>query len=348
MEFFKTLINGRKGYPPDAKRILDQHGNEKITRLEIRKYPIDPNLNIFMNTIVALHGKAVPYEKMFHLSFYAESDSHTQLLIEKNYVFHLVVNPRDVDHTQRMDVPISHPETLNTMLDKTMQEMGGKFFEYSAKDNNCQDWALEFMKANNLNTPTFQDFIKQDVQKSMEGLTEFRKFLNSMTDTARWFDIVKQGGSELSQKNGLSNTDLDRLLKDIPTYMGSYSKDTLPKTLKKGCWYIANMQNERDGNGTHWVCFKYGNPLCYYDPFGIAPPIEIMKACKGNLMYNARQIQNEKSTACGFFCVACIRSDSLIGDRDTLTHFHRFINSFSNNTAVNDKILKRMINYYYE
>ena len=106
------------------------------------------------------------------------------------------------------------------------------------------------------------------------------------------------------------------------------------------------MENEKDGNGTHWVCFKYGYPVCYYDSFGIAPPIEIMKIVKRELIWNGKQIQNENSSCCGWFCVACIVSDYDQKHRDTLTHFNRFIYSFSNNTTVNDNILKKMLHNY--
>ena len=66
MDFFKTLIQGRKGYPPDCKKILENHGNERITKLQLRKYPIDSNVNSFMNMVVKAHGRDVPYEKLFH------------------------------------------------------------------------------------------------------------------------------------------------------------------------------------------------------------------------------------------------------------------------------------------
>jgi hypothetical protein len=348
MEFFNTLIHGRKGYPPDVKRILERHGNERITHIELRKYPIDKNLNIILNTLVAMHGKAVPYEKLFHLSMVAETDAGTNLLIEKNYVFHLETNPREYDNTQRMEVPIYNPKTVIEMLEATKEEMGeDRFFGYSSKDNNCQDWTLAFMNANLLNTPEYQEFIKQDVEQSMAGLVDLRKFLNTMTDTARWFDILKQGGAEqISKENGLSNFDIDQLLKDVTTYQGCYPKDRLPHNLKRGCWYVVNMQDAEDGGGTHWVCFKYGYPVTYYDPFGIAPPVEIMKICKRQLVWNGKQIQDETSTACGWFCVACILTDYNDRNRDTLTHFNRFINSFSDNTKVNDKILKKMLGHY--
>ena len=347
MDFFKTLIQGRKGYPPDCKKILQEHGNEQLVKIELRRYPIDKNINTLMNVIIAGHGRAVPYEKLFHLSMYAETDRNTRLLIEKNYVFHMETNPKEWDNTEKMNVPVSNPDTLENMLEKTKEQMGeGNFFNYSAKDNNCQDWTLAFLRANNLNSPVFETFVKQDVEKSMEGLNDFRKFLNSMTDTARWFDIWKQGGA-LSQRNGLTNIQINNLLSHIPNYRGCYSKDQIPSKLERNCWYVLNMQNSKDGDGTHWVCFKYGYPVTYYDPFGAPPPIEVMKIVKRQMIWNSKQIQDINSTACGWFCIACIISDAEMNYYDTETHFNRFIHSFSDNTITNEKILKKMINYYF-
>ena len=72
-----------------------------------------------------------------------------------------------------------------------------------------------------------------------------------------------------------------------------------------------------------------------------------MKLAKQNIIYSRKQIQDEKSTACGWFCIACIISDYKEGHRDTLTHYNRFINSFSRNTYKNDGILKSMLHFLW-
>lgn len=141
---------------------------------------------------------------------------------------------------------------------------------------------------------------------------------------------------KLSDKNGLSTLDINYFLKHIKNYGGCYSKDQLPKKLKNNYWYIANMQDSFKGNGTHWVCFKYNtNLITYFDSFGIEPPNEIMKYANDEIYYSSRQIQDINSTACGWFCIACILYD----DNKQLEYFKKFINSFSNNTINNDNIL---------
>ena len=67
------------------------------------------------------------------------------------------------------------------------------------------------------------------------------------------------------------------------------------------------MQNYNDGNGNHWVAFKNNEKECfYYDSFGIYPPLEVLEKVKNNLLYSTKEIQNEYSTCCGWFCIACI------------------------------------------
>ena len=180
------------------------------------------------------------------------------------------VNPRLFPDTQAIEVYLPSLQAVNYMITKTMENMGNKFFTYSTLNNNCQDFMVSFLKVNGLLSETLLHFVKQDVKNSFDGMIGLQKALNTATDIAGRFDVLKQGGSEgMSQNNGLTNIQLDEILSHIQIYGSSYAKDKLPIHLKKGYWYIANMQNERDGNGTHWVCFKYGYPVCYYDPFGL-------------------------------------------------------------------------------
>ena len=57
--------------------------------------------------------------------------------------------------------------------------------------------------------------------------------------------------------NALSSKDLEQMVKQygINNFNGIYSKDLLPDKLIKG-WYIINLENHDEGNGTHWTCFK--------------------------------------------------------------------------------------------
>ena len=48
--------------------------------------------------------------------------------------------------------------------------MGSKYFTYSAKDNNCQDFILAVLKANNIGNEEDYSFVKQDTKSLFENL----------------------------------------------------------------------------------------------------------------------------------------------------------------------------------
>ncbi len=141
--------------------------------------------------------------------------------------------------------------------------------------------------------------------------------------------------------NGLSDTEITRILKmkHIP-FNGIYSKNQLPSSMSKG-WYVVNLQDYNKGNGTHWVAFRFDDICEYFDSFGFLPPVEIEEACQGRkLLYNKKQIQDYNSSACGWFCIACIACDS---KEPIEVHFNRFLSRFSNYTKANDIILFRLL-----
>ena len=57
---------------------------------------------------------------------------------------------------------------------------------------------------------------------------------------------------------------------------GIYSRDGLPKKIKKECGII-NLDDMK-GPGTHWVCYRnIDNIVEYFDPFGLIMPNEALK-----------------------------------------------------------------------
>ena len=77
-------------------------------------------------------------------------------------------------------------------------------------------------------------------------------------------------------------------------------RDMVPK-LKKGHSCIINLDSS-DGGGTHWVALKdNGSHLQYFDSFGLQPPEEIKGGKK--IQFNTSQLQDLKSSRCGFYCL---------------------------------------------
>lgn len=145
--------------------------------------------------------------------------------------------------------------------------------------------------------------------------------------------------------NELSNYDIIDILQNYNIEInGIFNKDKLPYKLQQG-FYICNMQNSTDGNGTHWVAFYYDFPKksYYFDSFGFDSPNEIHDKIKPYL-YNQRDIQDINSSSCGYYCIAFIKM--LYNKRDKERFYNLFTNYFSDEIRRNEMILKILLDSY--
>ena len=123
--------------------------------------------------------------------------------------------------------------------------------------------------------------------------------------------LIQQGYGILQKiKNArpLSETDIQVIMKDVPTFLGCFARDevkTIPK--KKDCCFIVNL-DKSSGQGTHWVAVNIDSKLQYtesYDSFGIMPCLEViayMKKYKKPIHYQTEQLQGDHSILCGYYC----------------------------------------------
>jgi len=346
------LLFGRQDLPPRVIKILNQYGNVPIVSGEICRYGIPSYLNTVAN--YASFGefeKNNPYDKLFHLSIVFKLNNGLHVLVEKNEVINISTSINQPLDTERLFLDTPNGLTLNEVIKRTEERMGKeKFINYSANNNNCQNFILNILQANNMATNENTEFVKQNTEQLFKNLSYLRKFTNFGTDLASRIDVLKQGGSitfrksskqkGISRKNGLYSNQIEQILKHKKDFNGVFMRDELPKVLKKG-WYVMNMDTSNH-NGTHWICFKYDPKLTeYYDALSGPPPIEVMQRTKGQIVYNKDQIQNEKSTACGWFCISLILSDNHKGT--SVARFQKYLEHFSNNTEENDNILQNIL-----
>ena len=142
-------------------------------------------------------------------------------------------------------------------------------------------------------------------------------------------------------KNLTSNTELLDILKnDNIKINGVFAKDQLKKPLKDG-FYIINL-DDSTGEGTHWTAlYKINDGFSfYYDSFGFIAPSEIEDLLH-KYEYNKKQIQDIKSTSCGFYCIAFIKF--MINKQDKMKAFNTFCNLFRTNTIDNEIILHQLL-----
>ena len=136
----------------------------------------------------------------------------------------------------------------------------------------------------------------------------------------------------------LTNFEVSEYYKNESRFNGVYSRDNLPKTIKKG-EYVINL-DEYKNTGTHWVAlFVKPKYTVYFDSFGIEHiPNEINKFIDNkNIKSNIFRLQAYDSIMCGYYCIEFI--DYMIKGK-TLLDYTNLLSS--NDFKKNDQIIKRI------
>ena len=117
-----------------------------------------------------------------------------------------------------------------------------------------------------------------------------------------------------------------------------YSRNDLPKTIKKGA-YVINL-DEYENMGTYWVAlFVKPKYTVYFDSFGIEHIPKEIKHAIGNkeIKANIFRIQAYDSIMCGYYCIEFI--NYMLEGKSLID----FTNLFSlNNFKKKDQIIKRI------
>ena len=128
---------------------------------------------------------------------------------------------------------------------------------------------------------------------------------------------VKKTLNSLLPFHPLTNIEINEYYANEPSFYGVYSRDNLPKIIKKGA-YVINL-DEYENTGTHWIAlFVKSNKVIYFDSFSIEHiPKEINK-CIGNGQSSSAKAHNKKikanifriqtcdSILYGYFCIEFI------------------------------------------
>jgi hypothetical protein len=197
-KYANVLVQGRNDYPPKVRKIIGDFGTKVIKSAIVRRTPVPSVLTQALNAVslgsFSKNLKDSPYDTLFHLSLVVELDDGSKILIEKNEVINMDKNPSLPAHTDIQEVPnIPSRLTLNAMLQNAQNRMGDKYFTYSARDNNCQDYIMAILQANNMGNDATSQFVKQDTKQLFEGLTTLRKVSNTITDIGAKVNEITTG-----------------------------------------------------------------------------------------------------------------------------------------------------------
>jgi len=193
LQFTKDVIFNRKHYSPQAIAILDKYGNQKIKALRIYRVPLSSTLmNLFDVVTFKAFSKRMedqPYDKLFHLRLDVRLENNVLLSFEKTEHVIIAINPPTEPKSETMVINIIPDITFAELCNNTQKYMGiNNFFRYSSRDQNCQDFIMSVLTANNSNNAEYSAFIKQDTKVLFD--TYLRKLANTATDLAGRVAIV--------------------------------------------------------------------------------------------------------------------------------------------------------------
>lgn len=186
-EYADVVLHGRNDYPPKVRDLISKYGENKITRINIDRTPVPSVLTGALNAVSfgAFNKRfnSLPYDKLFHLRLDLTFDNGKTLAVEKNEVINMYENPKRLkggEQKQIDNIPLDL--TLNKLLEGGQQIQGNKWFNYSAYNNNCQDFIVALLKGSNIGTEQDINFTKQDTKSLFKGDSFLRKFANTVTD----------------------------------------------------------------------------------------------------------------------------------------------------------------------
>ena len=105
----------------------------------------------------------------------------------------------------------------------------------------------------------------------------------------------------------LTNFEIEGYYENEPRFIGVYSRDKLPKTIKNGA-YVIKLDEYADA-GTYWIAlYVKNNEVIYFDSFGDEHVPKEIKRFIGleNTKTNIFRIQADNSIMCGYFCIGFI------------------------------------------
>ena len=252
-DYGKAIIYGRKDYPPKVRGILNKVGVQKITNIIIKRTPVPSVLTGALSLFsLGKFGKRVEraYDDLFHLYVILTLENGQNVLLEKNEVINMDIDPKNRPNTESKNVVGTiQPVSLNDMLLNTKKYMGDtKFYGYSARDNNCQDFIVAFLKSNNLGNNDDFTFIKQNTKDLFNNLPSLRKLSNTITDIGATANVILTG------KGVLDNYDM--LLKHLTSHITDPKEPVDKKDYEQSKILIDAIKEKKGGKINIGKSFK--------------------------------------------------------------------------------------------
>lgn len=198
INLIKDVITKRNDYPPDARQIIKEYGTKLITHIDIGRTPVQKALTESLNILsMGSFNKKLndtPYDRLFHLYLIVTLDGGKKIRIEKNEVINISTNLNIKPNAETKSLSFaSGGVTLNQLLEGGKKIQGSRYFDYSAYNNNCQDFILALLKGSGIGNEQDYNFIKQDTKTLFKNNPSLRKLSNTVTDIGARANVIFKG-----------------------------------------------------------------------------------------------------------------------------------------------------------
>ena len=189
--------------PKSFRKFLERHGDEMLDTFELFRAPLDSLTTGILQLLTAGDWNGIKQragtDKLFH----------TYAVINGKYLYEKTAVPVLKEGTasavskegaEKTRAPVSRM-SIRDFVGNAINHMGDKYFSYNPFTNNCQDFLMASLDANNMNVPVTRLFLKQDVKKLVEETPSLSKYLaeklvNVATTATNAYEEVtqKRGG----------------------------------------------------------------------------------------------------------------------------------------------------------
>lgn len=245
----KLIIQGSNDYPPNVKQILDKFGNEVIQGITLKRNPVSGLLTGALNVFsLGKFGERMEksFDELFHLYMEILTTNGNKIMLEKIERVNMELNaPPKPDTTTKQVSQIPQGLTINQLMERTKQSMGSQFFQYDARNNNCQDFIVAVLKSNGIGNEGDIHFVKQDTDRLFKGLNVLGKIAHTATELGERANIALQGG-KLSKNQDIKTYGM--ILEHLITHIKDPSEPIDPRDYKQAI-KVVNTIKKLKGKG---------------------------------------------------------------------------------------------------
>lgn len=263
-KFIEKVINPDAFMPLSVKDIMNNHGQEIITSITLRRNPVSHLITGAMNVVsLGSFQKKLdqqPYDKLFHLAMLVQT-SNTRFLLEKIERVNVNKSIGNPEGLEKLDVPLNGKEiNVFDLINNTLKQMGKtQFLDYDPVKNNCQVFIMNVLDANGLLNNENKLWTKQDTEVLFKGNKVLAKISKKLTDIGASANVLMRGGkliNKIYEKNNIStNTIMNDLSYSLPQKQMQHEQQlfsalqnsaSLPEPLMAGSGIIKRIK--RVGN----------------------------------------------------------------------------------------------------